>query len=188
MDVGRRPSVVCAEAETLPFPQPSPTTTQRGAAGSPPPNVVAPPRQNPTSRRPRDPRSSPGRTSEGNPSSLSPERLRLPRCPGNLSLGLATTASVCRGSIHRVPSPRSFSSALFFPPLFLILVFLLLYTPSSLPPPSPSSSATRPSLVEVAASPRSNPHQSSPFYPALDLVSRPESAREDEVRKGKALV
>lgn len=98
---------------------------------SPPSNVVAPPRQNPTSRRPRDSRSSPGRTSEGNPSSLSPERLRLPRCPGNLSLGLATTASVYRGSIHGVPSPRSFSSvafsALFFPPLFLILVFLLLY-------------------------------------------------------------
>lgn len=105
-----------AEAETLPFPH----RALPPLGGIAIPNVVAPPHQNPTSHRPRDPRSNPGRTNEGNPSSLSPERLRLPRCPGNLSLGLATTASVHRGSIHRVPSPRSFSSAgfsaLFFPP------------------------------------------------------------------------
>ena len=139
LDVGRRSSVVGRRSSVVtrrslvPKPKPSHSRTEpyHRLAVSPPPNVVAPPRQNPTSRRPRDPHSSPGRTSEGNPSSLSPERLRLPRCPGNLSLGLATTASVCRGSIHRVPSPRSFSSttfsALFFPPLFLILVFPLLY-------------------------------------------------------------
>lgn len=131
--VDRRSSVVDRRS-LVPKPKPKPSHSRvesyHRPAVSPPPNVVAPPRQNPTSRRSRDPRSSPSRTSEGNPSSLSPERLRLSRCPGNLSLGLATTASVCRGSIHCVPSPRSFSSAafsaLFFPPLFLILVFLLL--------------------------------------------------------------
>jgi len=103
--------------QPLPTPPPSPTIVRTMYRH--PPGVVAPPRQNPTPRRsPRDhPRQPRDRTSEGNPSSLAPERLRLPRCPGNLSLGLATTASVHRGSIHRVPSPRSFSSGAFSKPL-----------------------------------------------------------------------
>lgn len=129
--VGRRSSVVGAEAEaeaeaSLPIPAPSPTadgiaTLQCRSAPASESNLSSPP------RLPQQP----WLNERGKPFLPVPERLRLPRCPGNLSLGLATTASVYRGSIHGVPSPRSFSSvafsALFFPPLFLILVFLLLY-------------------------------------------------------------
>lgn len=62
------------------------------------------------------------RTNEGeNPSSLPPERLRLPRCPGNPSLGLASASSVLRGSIHGnplflVPSVVSAEQLLLVPP------------------------------------------------------------------------
>jgi len=144
----------------LPTPPPSPTTVR--AMYRHPPGVVAPPRQNPTPRRsPRDhPRQPRGRTSEGNPSSLSPERLRLPRCPGNLSLGLATTASVHRGSIHRVPSPRSFSSGAFSKPLL----------PAAVPRPRlSSSSASSPDHLYPAFSLSLSLSLRAPLQPSSSL-------------------
>lgn len=188
-----RPSPFYSRAE--PYHQPDGVYRRRHHPLPQPRGVVAPPRVRiqPPRRFPR-PRSSPGRTSEGNPSSLSPERLRLPRCPGNLSLGLATTASVCRGSIQRVPSSRSFSSdafsTLFFPWSFFILVFLF----SS--PILPSlRSAPRPCLALgccFAPGPTLASPQCFTLLPWFrPRVSRPERERErkDDARwRGNGLV
>lgn len=70
-------------------------------------------------------------------------------------------------SFHRYSSSSSSSSS----------------NPSNLPPPFPYSPATRPSLAEIAASPRSNPRQSSPFYPGFDLVSSGVYERGSEERE-----
>lgn len=48
------------------------------------------------------------RTNEGeNPSSLPPERLRLPRCPGNPGLGLASASSAAPFTATPLPRPSS---------------------------------------------------------------------------------
>lgn len=192
VDVGRRSSVGAeaeaeAEAETLPFPHRT----------LPPPGGIATPqcRSAPASESnlslsPR-PSQQPWSNERGKPFLPVPRAPTPPALPRQPQLGVGHH----RLRVPRLHSPRPLSSLLLLRRVLRPLLSAVIPHPClSSPPPlltflhhlrySPCNSSLS---TEVAALPWSNPRQSSPFYPGFDLVSSG-VAREDEVRKGNALV